>query len=179
MRKKNWMVVAVVLVLAGAALYQNIATADERSSASLEEAAKPGYRAPAFELVGMDGITYSVGGEREKPVLVNFWASWCGPCHIEAPDLQELYEKYDGKLDLYSVNVMSLDTRKGAERFIEEYGLTFPVPIDEDGTITSKRYGVDGYPTSFLVNQEGIVVDAVFGIIDREDLERKINKLLQ
>ncbi len=179
MRKKNWIVLAVVLVLAGAALYQNIVTADERSASSLEEAAKPGFRAPAFELVGMDGKTYAVGGERDKPVLINFWASWCGPCHIEAPDLQALYERYEGKLDLYAVNVMSLDTRKGAEKFIAEYGLTFPVPVDEDGTVTSKRYGVDGYPTSFLVDREGVVVDAVFGIINPEDLQRKIDKLLQ
>jgi cytochrome c biogenesis protein CcmG/thiol:disulfide interchange protein DsbE len=179
LRRKNWIVLAVVLVLAGVALYQNIVTADERSAQSVEEAAKPGYRAPSFELIGLDGNTYKVGGERDRPVLINFWASWCGPCHIEAPDLQTLYEEYEGKLDLYSINVMSLDTRKGAEKFIEEYGLTFPIPVDEDGTVASKKYRVDGYPTSFLVNQEGMVTEAVFGIIDRKDLARKIDKLLE
>lgn len=176
--KKNWIVAAVICLMAAAALYQNIVKADESPDNRIEEAPKPGFRAPSFELTGIDGKTYKVGGERNKPLLLNFWASWCGPCHIEAPDLQSLYEKYEGRVDIYGINVTSLDTKKGAQKFIDEYGFTFPVPLDLDGRVTRQKYGVDGYPTTFLINQNGVVEDAVFGIINPGDLERKLDNLL-
>lgn len=169
---------AVLAIMIGAAVYQNVAS-DDSDRQVAEVAAKPGFQAPSFELTGFDGNSYAVGGKRDKPLLINFWASWCGPCHIEAPDLQELYEHYNGKLDLYAVNVTSLDTRLGVEDFIEEYGLTFPIPMDETGEVTSKKYGINGYPASFLIDQNGTVVDVIFSVINREDLERKIDKLLK
>lgn len=177
MKKQIW-VLGVIVVLVAVALYQNFAAADKDALTQAEEAPKPNFAAPAFELVGRDGRTYHVGGERENPVLVNFWASWCEPCHLEAPDLQRLYEQYNGKLDLYAVNVMTLDTVRGAEEFIHEYELTFPVMFDEDGTVT-KKYRVDGYPTSFLIDRNGIVADVVFGVVNPDELSRKINRLLK
>ena len=177
--KKNALIAVVIVFMIGAALYQNFVSANDNAEDSVEVAAKPGFRAPEFELTGLDGSVYRLGDRANKPTLINFWASWCGPCHIEAPDLQKLYEKYAGKIDLYAVNVTSLDTRKGAQSFVDEYGLTFPIPMDLNGDVTSKKYGVDGYPTSFLIDRDGIVVDAVFGIINFDDLERKIDKLLK
>lgn len=168
----------IVVIMIGAAVYQNTVS-DGSDKASVEAAARPGFQAPSFELTGFDGNSYAVGGKRDHPLLLNFWASWCGPCHIEAPDLQALYEHYDGKLDLYAVNVTSLDTRLGIQDFVEEYGLTFPIPMDETGEVTGKKYGVNGYPASFLIDQNGVVVDVIFSVINREDLERKIDKLLK
>lgn len=146
---------------------------------ALETAAKPGFLAPSFELAGWDGNVYRVGGPRDKPLLLNFWASWCGPCHMEAPDLQALHAKYEGKIDLYGVNVTTLDTRTGIRAFIDEYGITFPIPLDETGEVSAKLYGVTGYPASFLIDRDGVVVDAVFGLINRETLSRQIDRLLK
>ena len=182
MRKNNiltYVVGIVIVVMVGTAVYQNLVSADNDISSSVEVSAKPGFQAPSFELEGLDGLTYKAGGEKDKPLLINFWASWCGPCHIEAPDLQKLYTKYENKLDIYAVNVTSLDTRKGALEFVQEHGLTFPIPMDHTGEVTSKRFGVDGYPASFLIDQKGIVVDAIFGIINPKDLSRKIDSLLK
>jgi thiol-disulfide isomerase/thioredoxin len=165
------------LVLVVLAIAQN-ADSFTRGEAA-ETAAKPGFYAPSFQLAGWDGGTYKVGGKRDKPLLVNFWASWCEPCHMEAPDLQAMYEEFGGTFDLYGVNVTTLDTRTGIREFIREYGLTFPIVLDETGEVTGKLYGVNGYPASFLINQDGVVVDAVFGVINRDDLSRKIERLLK
>lgn len=170
---KRWSTVVVgvaAIVLIGLAVVQNL---------DVETAAKPGFRAPSFELAGWDGNTYRVGGKRDKPLLLNFWASWCGPCHMEAPDLQALHEQYEGKVDVYGVNVTPTDSRTGIRAFIDEYGITFPIPLDETGEVTAKLYGVTGYPASFLIDQDGIVVDAVFGIINRELLGKQIDRLLE
>lgn len=161
----------------GAALYQNFASSDRKASGYIEEAARPGFRAPSFELTGLNGETYRVGGERERPLLLNFWASWCGPCHLEADDLQKLYEQYEGKLDIYGVNVTSIDTLNGARRFVDDYRLTFPIPLDEDGT-AAQLYKVDGYPTSFLIDSSGVIVDAVFGIVNPMEIQRAVDGLL-
>lgn len=176
--KKQWLVLGAVAVLVAIALYQNFAAADRGALMQAEEAPKPNFLAPSFELTGMDGQIYRVGGERENPVLVNFWASWCEPCHLEAPDLQRLYEQYNGKLDLYAVNVTTLDSVKGAEAFIRDYELTFPTLFDRDGSVTEK-YRVDGYPTSFLIDRRGVVADVVFGVVNPDELSRKIDRLIK
>jgi thiol-disulfide isomerase/thioredoxin len=178
MKKRSTIVIgAAVLVLAVLAVAQG--TGIISGGEVTETAARPGFLAPPFELAGFDGNTYEVGGRRDKPLLVNFWASWCSPCHLEAPDLQKLYEEYEGAFDLYGVNVFTLDTRTGIRAFLDEYGITFPILLDETGEVTGRLYGVSGYPVSFLIDQRGVIVDAVFGIIDREAIARKIDRLLK
>jgi len=178
MKKRNTFPIgAAVLALAVLAVMQNAGVFSR--GGALETAARPGFLAPSFELAGFDGNLYRVGGKRDRPLLINFWASWCSPCHLEAPDLQKLYEEYEGKIDLYGVNVTTLDTRTGIRAFIDEYGITFPIPLDETGEVSGKLYGVNGYPASFLIDQNGVVVEAVFGIIDRERMARQIDRLLK
>lgn len=178
MRKNAIIILAVAAVLIAVALYQNLFSADQRAATALEEGPKPGFAAPSFELASLDGQTYSIGGARDKPVLINFWASWCEPCHQEAPDLQQIYEQYAGKLDIYAVNVTSLDTERGAREFINEYELTFPALLDLDGAVASS-YRVNGYPVTFLVGSDGVVADAYFGMIIPADVTRQIDRLLQ
>ena len=136
---------ALVIVIAGAAvllgviLWKNgamdkIATSSP-TLAQVHQGSKPkeGYDAPSFTLKGIDEADYSIGGPRSKPVLLNFWASWCGPCDMEAPDLQALYEKYGDRIDFYGVNATSYDRERDARAFVEEKKLTFPIPMDQGG----------------------------------------------
>ncbi len=175
--KRNWIIIAVVIVLAGLAVYRQADKLAQRAEVPDEVAPLEGHLAPAFELTGTDGAAHRVGGAREKPLLLNFWASWCIPCQVEAPDLQELYEKYGDRFDLYGVNVTSMDTRKDALAMVKEYGFTFPVLFDENGAL-AESYQFISIPTSFLIDRDGIIVD-VFSFAHREELERKITGLFE
>lgn len=173
--KRNLTVLAVVIVLAAFALYQNLAA--KEVVLPEEQAAKLNFLAPSFTLQGMDGNTYTVGGKREKALLINFWASWCGPCQIEAPDLQLKYETYKNQLDIYGVNVTQLDTEEDAAAFIEGHHLTFSMMLDPEGIATS-LYRVEGYPTSFLIDKNGVIRDIILGIVSPRELERKIKRVI-
>ncbi|MEX2416331.1 MAG: TlpA disulfide reductase family protein [Paenibacillaceae bacterium] len=179
MKKKNMGIAALIIMLVICALYQNQATANKDVNIILEEAPKPKFRAPAFELPGLDGKNYTVGGQRDKLLLINFWASWCEPCHMEAEDLQSIYTTYKDRLDLYAINATYLDSQAGVVDFVAEYELTFPTLLDASGDVTRSKYRIDGYPTSFLINQEGVIVEVYFGLINKSELEQDIKKWIQ
>lgn len=137
-----------------------------------------GQAAPAFTLASIDGTaTYKVGGKRDKPLLLNFWASWCGPCEEEAPALQALYEKYKDRLDLYAVNATKYDTVRGAQDFVRDLELTFPVLMDESGKVTD-AYKVFAFPASFLVDRNGVIRERIDRVISLEEWEQKIGAVL-
>lgn len=176
--KRNIWVIATAFVLAGFAVYQHYSEQDEYLTASAYMAApKTGYQAPPFELKGMDGRTYALNGKRDKPLLVNFWASWCGPCKSEAPDLQKLYAKYGDRIDFYGVNVTQVDKEKDARKFVEDYGIQFPVPMDKDGKV-SQAYQVQAFPTTYLIDRNGVIRDA-FYLLSPSELERRIKKIIE
>jgi len=176
--KKNIGIATLIIVLVLCALYQNQANANKNVSIALKEAPKVNYQAPSFDLLGLDGKVYQVGGQRDKLLLINFWASWCEPCHMEAEDLQSIYTKYNDKLDLYGVNVTYLDSQAGAVDFVTEYELTFPILLDKSGDVTRSKYHIDGYPTSFLIDQSGVVVKTYFGVVSRTELETDIDNII-
>lgn len=177
MKRKNIAVLLLVLVLAGLAMYQSVQTREKEVVLPTETAPKPNYLAPDFELMGMDGQAYQVGGRREKPLFLNFWASWCAPCEEEAPDLVRLYEKYKDKMDLYAVNVTGNDELEAAKAFATRYKFTFPVLIDEESNV-AKLYRFQVIPTSFLIDRNGVIVD-VINLLEPDELEKKMKKLIE
>jgi cytochrome c biogenesis protein CcmG/thiol:disulfide interchange protein DsbE len=144
----------------------------------LKPAPKPGYVAPYFDLLGLDNKKYQVGGQREKLLLINFWASWCEPCHMEAGDLQSIYNAYQEQLDLYAVNATFLDSQAGVRDFVSEHELTYPILLDKSGGVTRDEYWMDGYPTTYLINRAGVIKEVYYGVIDKVTLEKDIKKLL-
>ncbi|MBQ9141743.1 MAG: TlpA family protein disulfide reductase [Lachnospiraceae bacterium] len=113
-----------------------------------------------------------------KPVVLNFWASWCGPCKAEIPDFQEAYEKYEGKVTFLMVNMTdgAQETKESATSFIEEQGYTLPFYFDTklQGAYT---YGVYSLPTTFFINGEGEMIAYAQGMIDAETLEQGISMI--
>lgn len=172
--KRNIAVLAAVILLVGVAMYRNFVQADVLPT---EQAPKANFLAPEFSLTGLDGKQYTVGGKREKALFINFWASWCGPCELEAPELVKLYDKYQDKLDIYAVNVTTLDNEADAKRFVETYGFQFPVLMDYKNEVT-KKYMVLGYPTNFIVDKNGVIQEVLPGLRTPEELERKLRKVM-
>lgn len=145
---------------------------------SLAAAPKKGSRAPSFRLSSLDGSSsYEVEGKRDKVLIINFWAAWCGPCELEAPDLRDIYEKHKDKLDLYAVNATKFDNLRDAKLFVKEQKFVFPVLTDAKGEV-SDEYRIYAYPTSFIVDRDGVIRQRIEGVISREQWEEYLQEVM-
>jgi len=125
-----------------------------------------GFTAPELTLTDLEGQEIRLSELRGKPVLVNFWAVWCGFCRIELPEMQEVYQEHkdDGFV------ILAIDVQEDPDQvkaFVDELGLTFPIIIDDTG-VTTRAYRVRGLPTSYFVGPDGIILGKQIGPIDRQ-----------
>lgn len=132
-----------------------------------QPAPKVGYSAPDFELNNLAGDTIKLSNLRGKPVLINFWATWCGPCRLEMPDIQKIYENYQGDFEVLAVNAD--EQERIVAKFAKDIGITFEVLLDPGANVQS-LYQLRGYPTSFLVDQEGVIRVQHIGIMHEAQL---------
>ena len=135
--------------------------------------------APDFTLYDIDGNTYKLSDFRGKPVLLNFWASWCGPCQMEMPDFQKFYESHGDKVHFVIVNLTDgqQETVESASAFIEEKGYTFPVYYDTD-IDAAMKYGVSAVPVSYFIDAEGNFVAWAQGALSADMLQQGMDMLL-
>jgi thiol-disulfide isomerase/thioredoxin len=106
----------------------------------------------------------SLSALKGKVVFLNFWATWCGPCRVEMPSMENIYMKYkDRGFEILAVN--SGERNSEVMSFMTSYGLTFPTVLDSDGTV-SRYYGIQGIPTSYLIDREGNMILRLVGSID-------------
>lgn len=123
-------------------------------------------QAPDFTLKDLEGKTISLSQFRGKTVLLNFWASWCGPCRAEMPHLQKFFEESGDDLTPIGVNLM--EDRSQVERFAQKQGLTFPIALDLEGKVGSS-YKVRSIPTTFFIDPEGIIRGKKVGMFGSEE----------
>ncbi|WP_191567657.1 TlpA family protein disulfide reductase [Metabacillus idriensis] len=142
----------------------------------LEELPKINFKVPNFTLNGLDGKQYTTDNV-SKPLVINFWASWCGPCKLEAPELVKLYTKYNQQVQIYAVNITGSDSLEGAQSFTENYGLNFPVLLDTNNVV-SKKYNITAIPSTFFVNKDGVIIDQIMGYGGEKVFHDKFKKLL-
>jgi cytochrome c biogenesis protein CcmG, thiol:disulfide interchange protein DsbE len=150
----RWHLALVILLIAGPLwIWVNRAPIDAQAQSSTPEPAV-GRLAPDVELVTLDGLTFSLHGLRGTPVVVNFWATWCGPCIREMPALQAAAERYAGRVVIAGVD--QGENPEVVANFIKEMGVTFPIPMDADFAV-GDRYNVKGLPTTFFVDEYGYI----------------------
>jgi cytochrome c biogenesis protein CcmG/thiol:disulfide interchange protein DsbE len=136
-----------------------------------------GRPAPAFALATLDGAPVSLEAHRGKVVVVNFWASWCYPaCYEEAPVLERNWRGYrDRGVVVMGVDIQ--DKREAAQKFVGDFGLTFPVAQDLKGTV-SVDYGVYGVPETFFVDRQGRIRVKHVGAVTDDVFKTTVERLL-
>jgi cytochrome c biogenesis protein CcmG, thiol:disulfide interchange protein DsbE len=132
-------------------------------------------RAPEFETVTYFGSRLHLADLRGKVVVLNFWASWCGPCRVEAPDLQHIYETYRAR-GVEFLGISYLDTEEDARGFMRDFGLTYINAIDE-GSRISDLYHIEAVPETFIIDQNGDIAHFFLGPIDVEELAAVLDTL--
>lgn len=137
--------------------------------------------APDFTLPALtdESITYRLSDYAGRPVILNFWASWCAPCRIEMPTLQSTYEQYrDEGLVVLGINQTHLDDLKLAQEFVTELGLTFPNVRDSGGDVSNALYRVVGLPTSIFIDAEGEIAHTHIGPLSDSQIDTFSRQLL-
>jgi cytochrome c biogenesis protein CcmG, thiol:disulfide interchange protein DsbE len=154
--KFRWTLLILVTLIVGMAwIWVNRVPAGGASSGvSLPPAPVIGHPAPDFALSTLDGADFRLSAQRGRPVVLNFWATWCPPCRAELPELKSANERYAGQVAVVGVN--QAEPAATVAKFVPEFGLAFPIPLDQQGDV-SRVYGVRSLPTTFFIDRDGII----------------------
>ncbi len=173
----RWLLVTLVTVLLGGVwVWVNRVPADTVAAQQLPAPAV-GHPAPLFETALLSGERFSLAAQRGTPVVLNFWATWCGPCRNEMPALERAAQRYAGHVDF--VGVDEGEDAPTIQAFVDELGLTFPIALDQKQAIGADLYNVNGLPTTYFVDAEGTIRRIWMGEMNSIILEEGIAEILQ
>src|ERR1700730_15091870 len=132
--------------------------------------------APDFKLTSLDGQPVTLAGSKGKVILLNFWATWCGPCRAEIADLVELQNRYKDRLQILGL-VVGDDDSGALKKFVDKFHINYPVAVATEG-LRLEYGGIPALPTSFVLDEEGRVVQKHEGLRDPVLYETEIRSLL-
>lgn len=171
----DWMVVTVLAAVLGIAwIGITRVEASQINITGRPPSPDLGYSAPDFTLSTLDGGTLTLSDLRGKPVILNFWASWCGPCRVEIPALEAASQKAGSTAVIVGVDV--LESPAVVEAFVAEMGMTYPIALDTSGEV-SDLYRVQGFPTTYFIDAQGVIVEVYHGQLNEPLLRDRIRAL--
>lgn len=158
----------------GLLVLRNTRGTNEGTSTVRRKPLTAGSVAPDFSLNRLDGEALSLSQFKGKPVVINFWASWCVPCKEEMPLLEKNAQTYKDQVAFLGINVQESDAT--AAQFVKETGITFPVVLDINAK-TADLYFVRGYPTTFFIDAAGDIRTVSVGPLNELTLGENLSKL--
>ncbi|EOO32525.1 Thiol:disulfide interchange protein tlpA [Bacillus cereus VD133] len=184
-------IIVVLLCLVGYAAYeqfghkeQAVKVKQEKSEAAMKEiiarnGIEIGKSAPDFTLTKLDGTNVKLSDLKGKKVILNFWATWCGPCQQEMPDMEAFYKEHKENVEILAVNYTPSEKGGGEEKvsnFAKEKGITFPILLDKNIDVTT-AYKVITIPTSYFIDTKGVIQDKFIGPMTQKEMEKRVAKL--
>ncbi|WP_338751520.1 TlpA disulfide reductase family protein [Bacillus sp. FJAT-52991] len=185
---KKWFGLLLLVLLVGIAVVNMVKDRQEvteienpgtKAPSTAQSGIDVGEKAPDFTVKTIQGEEVSLSDYEGKKVILNFWATWCPPCKAEMPHMQKYYEKEAEKnnVEILAVNLTKND--KGKETvadFVKQYGLTFPILLDEEGTL-GEQYQAFTIPTTYVLNTDGTVHQKIVGPMDEAMMEQLVSEL--
>jgi cytochrome c biogenesis protein CcmG/thiol:disulfide interchange protein DsbE len=163
---KNWKLVALFAALAAAAMLAGCSTPTS-----------PAPDVPQFSFTSLDGKTVAMKDLANKVVIVDFWATWCGPCREEIPHLNELYAELKGQgLEIVGISMDTTGT-DDVKDFAREFRIQYPIVMGDE-KVAESFGGILGLPTKFIVDRKGKIAKKYVGLPPAEDLARIVKGLV-
>ncbi|MDO8736940.1 MAG: TlpA disulfide reductase family protein [Thermoleophilia bacterium] len=154
---------------------------DSGSSSGTNSGSSAPKTAPDFTVKTLSGESVSYSSLKGKPLVLNFAASWCGPCELEAPVLAKMYEKYKDKANFFGIAVR--DNEEDQRAFAESHGLKFPIGLDPDSKVLysyqkAGKVNMSGIPTTFFIDKDGTIQAFFIGPISESTFDQRISTIL-
>jgi len=173
---KATVIFLLAMLIAGFTIFLAIGVMGTTTATSRSGKELVGKKAPSFVAPKVGGQLVSLENYKNKPLVLNFWASWCPPCRDETPGMERIWRKYEDQgVVILGINVQ--DGEKEAERYISEFGITFSNALDLDGSITVD-YGVTGLPVTFFIDNDSVVTGRWVGSISEDRLDNWVSNLI-
>ena len=172
------LVLALAVFLVGASVLYNTLTQTMDANQFAQETEAELAQAPDFTVYDIDGSEVKLSDFFGKPIVVNFWASWCGPCKMEMPDFNAKYLELEGDVAFLMVNMTdgSRETVDIASAFIAEQDYAFPVFYDTASS-AAMTYSVYSLPTTFFIDANGCAIAQATGAIDAATLQKGLDMI--
>lgn len=154
---------------------RNTATNQTQAASPLVGKTAPDFSLPKLDGSGTVALKDLLG---KQPIILNAWASWCGPCQRETPDLVKVAQAYAGKIQIVGVNMTHEDTISDARDFAQSYHVSYPLISDPKGQFLT-TYGIFAFPTTFLISPTGKVLDARLGGMSKQQIDSLVAEAMK
>jgi peroxiredoxin len=175
--KRSPLTLIVVAFAVALMLYVGFHSARRGSGSSFAPRLTPSSLAPDFSLESLDGKTVRLSDLRGKAVLLNFWATWCGPCKIEMPWFVELQNQYASQGFQIIGVAMDEASKEDIGKFAKDMGVNYPILIGKEA-VGEQYGGVPALPETFVIGRDGKIVDKILGLRGKAEIEDSIKKAL-
>ncbi|MFN8499604.1 MAG: TlpA disulfide reductase family protein [Anaerolineae bacterium] len=177
--RRRWPRIVGLLLIVLAPIAASLLYAGAAAGLPLERLGVKGDNSPApdFTLPAFAGTDIRLADYRGRPVVLNFWASWCPPCRAEAPAVQRVWEQYQAQGVVF-LGVNTSDNDRAARAYLAEYGITYPNVRDDGGSV-APLYHADSLPTTILIDRDGRIVGRRVGAVPEQWLAGRIEDMLK